>query len=190
MSYLTAYNQHLLDRGLSDEDAIDRLAMVQNKFASAAQRKWYFANLAADKATGGGGGKGKSKNGGGGGAKLNLFAKATNDPTMRQRLIDTLSFNYTKKEVRGGAKQAHGETHYEVNTKKGTHVATIKESNIPVAHNLGAGTSRKEVRIKYTDETPDDVVSSVSAAKKRIAQVLVDRRIAKEKAKKKSEGGE
>lgn len=46
MSHLPDYFEHLVrERGLTSEEAVERLALAQNGFASAAARRWFFANL-------------------------------------------------------------------------------------------------------------------------------------------------
>lgn len=66
MSALTHYYTHLLNQGMTHPQALDRLAVVQNKFASDRQRRWYWSNLGKQ-----GGPKEwrKGKSGGGGNPK-------------------------------------------------------------------------------------------------------------------------
>lgn len=86
MSLLPAYHRHLLARGESEDAALLRLAVVQNapvqnKFVSAAQRRWWFANLgksgAGAKSGGTGGGRAKGAAGAKPGAAI---AKEPTEP--------------------------------------------------------------------------------------------------------------
>lgn len=101
MSHLTAYYAHLLERGLSQDEAVDRLAVMQNGFASAASRRAFFAKLGSAKRKSGGRETGK-------GAKTK-FDKLTRDQKVKPTELSAAARDLTARARAEGTPKAHRE---------------------------------------------------------------------------------